>query len=50
VKTGIGALLMPGIKVGCNSRIGPGVVVYRDVPADTTLLLKQNLEEKKRGS
>ncbi len=50
VKTGIGALLMPGIKVGCNSRIGPGVVVYRDVPADTTLVLKQNLEEKKMGS
>jgi UDP-N-acetylglucosamine diphosphorylase/glucosamine-1-phosphate N-acetyltransferase len=47
VKTGIGTLLMPGVKVGCNSRIGPNVVVYRDVPADTIVLLKQNLEERK---
>ncbi len=49
VKIGIGALLMPGVKVGCNSWIGPGVVVYRDVPADTSIMLKQNLEEKKLG-
>jgi bifunctional UDP-N-acetylglucosamine pyrophosphorylase/glucosamine-1-phosphate N-acetyltransferase len=50
VKTGIGALLMPGVKVGCNSWIGPGVVIYRDVPADTAIVLKQTLEEKKLGS
>jgi bifunctional UDP-N-acetylglucosamine pyrophosphorylase/glucosamine-1-phosphate N-acetyltransferase len=47
VKTGIGALLMPGVKVGCNSWIGPNVVVYRDVPADTAVLLKQDVEERK---
>jgi len=47
VKTGIHALLMPGIKVGNNSWVGPGVIVYRDLPADTLVLLKQNLEERK---
>lgn len=45
VKTGIGALLMPGVKVGRNSLIGPGTVIYRDIPADTIVLIKQNLEE-----
>ncbi|MEM3730310.1 MAG: sugar phosphate nucleotidyltransferase [Candidatus Bathyarchaeia archaeon] len=46
VKTGINALFMPGIKVGIGSWIGPNVVVYRDIPANTIVLLKQNLEEK----
>ena len=50
VKAGINALFMPGVKVGCNSQVGPGVVVYRDVAADTIVLLKQNLEERKLGS
>ncbi len=47
VKAGINALFMPGVKVGSNSQIGPDVIVYRDVPADTVVLLKQNLEERK---
>jgi len=50
VKAGINALFMPGIKVGNNSQIGPSVVVYRDVPANTVVLLKQNLEERKLNS
>jgi acetyltransferase-like isoleucine patch superfamily enzyme len=47
VKAGINALLMPGVKVGGNSLIGPNVVVYRDLPVDTVVLLKQSLEERK---
>jgi len=47
VKAGINALFMPGVKVGCNSWIGPNVVVHRDILSDTILLLKQNLEERK---
>jgi len=47
VKTGINALIMPGVKVGNNSCIGPDVIVYRDVPANTLLLLKQSIEERK---
>jgi len=50
VKAGINALFMPGVKVGCNSWIGPNVVVHRDVAADMIVLLKQNLEERKLDS
>jgi len=49
VKTGINALFMPGVKVGNNCWIGPNVVVYRDVPPNTALFLKQNLEERRLG-
>jgi bifunctional UDP-N-acetylglucosamine pyrophosphorylase/glucosamine-1-phosphate N-acetyltransferase len=47
VKTGINATLMPGVKVGNNSWIGAGVVVYRDVPANTCVILKQETEQQK---
>jgi UDP-N-acetylglucosamine diphosphorylase/glucosamine-1-phosphate N-acetyltransferase len=49
VKAGINTLFNPGVKVGVNSWIGPNVVVYRDIPAHTIVVLKQNLEEKKMG-
>ena len=47
VKTGINATLMPGVKVGNNSWIGAGMVVYRDVPANTRVVLKQEIEQQK---
>ena len=47
VKAGINTLFMPGVKVGNNSWIGPNVIVYRDLPANTIVTLKQNLEERK---
>jgi len=46
VKTGINALLMPGVKVGANSWVGANFTVHKDVPANTIVLLKQ--EEEKR--
>ncbi|MBS7659325.1 NTP transferase domain-containing protein [Candidatus Bathyarchaeota archaeon] len=49
VKTGVNALFMPGVKIGSNSWIGPNVIVNRDVPSNTIILLKQNLEEKTRN-
>ena len=48
VKTGINALFMPGVKVGQDSWIGPNLVVYHDVPSNSFLLLKQNVEEHER--
>jgi len=50
VKAGINALFMPGVKVGCNSWVGPNVVVHRDIAADTVVLLKQNVEERRLSS
>jgi bifunctional UDP-N-acetylglucosamine pyrophosphorylase/glucosamine-1-phosphate N-acetyltransferase len=46
VRTGINALFMPGVKVGNDSWIGPNVVVNRDLPPKTVMLLKQQAEEK----
>jgi UDP-N-acetylglucosamine diphosphorylase/glucosamine-1-phosphate N-acetyltransferase len=49
VKTGINALLMPGVKVGTNSWIGANFTVHRDVPANTIVLLKQDEESRKKS-
>ena len=46
VKTGINSLFMPGVKVGHDSWIGPNVVVYQDVPSNTRVLLKQEIDQK----
>lgn len=48
-RTGVGAILMPGCRVGPYSLVGPGVVVYDEVPANTMVLLKQELVEKPWG-
>ena len=50
VKAGINVLFMPGVKVGNNSWIGPNVVVYRDLAANTMVSLKQDLEERRLNS
>jgi bifunctional UDP-N-acetylglucosamine pyrophosphorylase/glucosamine-1-phosphate N-acetyltransferase len=49
VKTGINALLMPGVKVGTNSWIGANFTVHRDVPANTIALLKQDEDIRERS-
>jgi UDP-N-acetylglucosamine diphosphorylase / glucose-1-phosphate thymidylyltransferase / UDP-N-acetylgalactosamine diphosphorylase / glucosamine-1-phosphate N-acetyltransferase / galactosamine-1-phosphate N-acetyltransferase len=50
VKTGIGALLMPGVKVGNDSWVGSGFMVERDLPPNSMAFLKQNgkKQEKKK--
>ncbi len=47
VKTGVNVSLMPGVKVGNGSWIGPGLVVYEDVSPGSFLLLRQEVEVKK---
>jgi UDP-N-acetylglucosamine diphosphorylase/glucosamine-1-phosphate N-acetyltransferase len=49
VKTGINALLMPGVKVGTNSWVGANFTVNRDVPANTIALLKQDEEIREKS-
>jgi bifunctional UDP-N-acetylglucosamine pyrophosphorylase/glucosamine-1-phosphate N-acetyltransferase len=46
VKAGINAVFMPGVKVGNNSWVGPGVIVSRDLPPDSVVLLKQDVEKR----
>jgi len=46
VKTGINALFMPGVKVGVNTWVGPNVTVSRDLPSNTIVLAKQDVDRK----
>jgi NDP-sugar pyrophosphorylase family protein len=41
VRTGVNAIIMPGIKIGPYSVIGAGTVVSDDVPDNTLLYVKQ---------
>lgn len=48
-RTGVHTIFMPGSKVGAYSAIGPGVIVSGDVPENSLLLLKQEVERKEWG-
>jgi UDP-N-acetylglucosamine diphosphorylase/glucosamine-1-phosphate N-acetyltransferase len=49
VKTGVGALLMPGVKVGNDSWVGAGFMVERDLPANSKALLHEHWNEKQKA-
>jgi UDP-N-acetylglucosamine diphosphorylase/glucosamine-1-phosphate N-acetyltransferase len=49
VRTGINALLMPGVKVGVKSWVGANFTVHRDVPANTVVFLKQDEDRRERS-
>ncbi|GGD86344.1 glucose-1-phosphate thymidylyltransferase [Paenibacillus nasutitermitis] len=49
VRTGVNAILMPGVKVGINSIVGPGVLLQEDVPNRTIISLKQEHDVKAWG-
>lgn len=48
-RTGVNAILMPGVKIGIYSCVGPGVVLYHDLPDRKAVFVKQNLEERDWG-
>lgn len=48
-RTGVNAILMPGVKVGVYSVVGAGVVLTRDVPDNTLIYAEQTLTEKPWG-
>ncbi len=50
VKTGINALLMPGVKIGANSWVGANFTVRSDLPANTVALLKQAEDRREKTS
>jgi bifunctional UDP-N-acetylglucosamine pyrophosphorylase/glucosamine-1-phosphate N-acetyltransferase len=46
VQTGINSSIMPGVKIGASSYIGPGAVVYNDVPENCRVFARQSLVTK----
>ncbi len=48
-RTGVNAIIMPGVRVGPYSAIGPGVILYEDIPPRTLVLAKQELIKKEWG-
>jgi len=49
VRTGVNAILMPGVKVGPYSLVGAGVLLSRDVPNNTSIYVEQSLKEGRWG-
>jgi bifunctional UDP-N-acetylglucosamine pyrophosphorylase/glucosamine-1-phosphate N-acetyltransferase len=43
VKTGIGTTIMPGVKIGPNSLIGPNINLWEDVPENSLVVEKQKV-------
>jgi bifunctional UDP-N-acetylglucosamine pyrophosphorylase/glucosamine-1-phosphate N-acetyltransferase len=42
-RTGVNAILMPGVKVGAYSVVGAGVILNEDLPNNTLVYAKQEL-------
>jgi bifunctional UDP-N-acetylglucosamine pyrophosphorylase/glucosamine-1-phosphate N-acetyltransferase len=47
VRTGINTSIMPGVKIGPRSWIGPNIVLDRDISSDAILFLEQTIIERK---
>ncbi len=48
-RTGVNAILMPGVKVGAYSCVGAGVILYEDLPSRELVLVKQELVRRPWG-
>ena len=48
-RTGVNAIIMPGRRIGAYSVVGPGVILYEDVPSKTMVMAKQELITKPWG-
>ena len=50
VRTGVNAIIMPGVKMGAYSVVGAGTIVNGDVPDKTLLYVKQEQVKKEWGA
>jgi len=48
-RTGVNVMLMPGSRIGPYSCIGPGALIYRDVPSRSLVLVQQEQVVKEWG-
>ncbi|MHA1268844.1 MAG: bifunctional sugar-1-phosphate nucleotidylyltransferase/acetyltransferase [Candidatus Helarchaeota archaeon] len=47
VQTGIGTTILPGIKIGIHSILGPNINIWEDIPEYSRVILKEKVEIKK---
>ncbi len=43
VKLGLNVMINSGRKIGSYSKIGPGVIIYRDIPRESTVIAEQKI-------
>lgn len=48
-RTGVNAIIMPGVRIGPYSVVGPGVILYRDLGPRKMILAKQEYVERDWG-
>lgn len=48
-RTGVNVILMPGVKIGPYSVIGPAVLVNEDIPSRTLVFVEQQLQKRSWG-
>jgi len=48
-RTGVNVITQPGVKIGAYSCVGPGIVLYEDVPSRKLMLLKQETIQRDWG-
>jgi bifunctional UDP-N-acetylglucosamine pyrophosphorylase/glucosamine-1-phosphate N-acetyltransferase len=48
-RTGVNAIIMPGRTIGCYSCVGPGVILYEDLPSRQVVTARQELDIKSWG-
>ena len=48
-RTGVGVMLMPGVRVGAYSCLGPGTIIRTDIQPNTLILCEQKLNIEKWG-
>ncbi len=48
-RTGVNVITQPGVKIGSYCCVGPGIVVYQDIPSHKLILLKQETVERDWG-
>ena len=46
VRTGVNCMINPGVKIGPDSAIGPGAVIYEDVPSNVLVPTRPTLEKR----
>jgi bifunctional UDP-N-acetylglucosamine pyrophosphorylase/glucosamine-1-phosphate N-acetyltransferase len=44
-RTGIGNLFFPGVKIGCNTALGPGLIISKDIAENKLVMVDQQTNE-----